>query len=204
MRIDAARLYLVIDARPDVAEAALRGGVDVVQLRDKTASPAELLDVGRELRRLCTAYDALFVVNDSPELAVRVNADGVHVGQDDLSVAEARRTVGEDRLVGLSTHSAADIAVASGAYYLGVGPIYATPTKPGRPAVGLGLVAEAARTARVPWFAIGGIDAANIVAVIAAGAPRVAVVRAIGDAHDPEAAARGLLEQLRWCQTAIT
>ena len=202
MRIDAARLYLVIDARPAVAEAALRGGVDVVQLRDKTASMTELLDAGRELRRLCTAYDALFVVNDSPELAVRVKADGVHVGHDDVSVAEARRIVGEDRLVGLSVHSAADIAVASGADYLGVGPIYPTPTKPGRPAVGLGLVAEAARAARVPWFAIGGVDVVNIGAVIAAGATRVAVVRAIGDAHDPQAAARVLMEELSRASTA--
>jgi thiamine-phosphate pyrophosphorylase len=204
MRIDAARLYLVIDARPDIAEAALLGGVDVVQLRDKSASVGELLEAGRELRRLCTAHDALFVVNDFPELAMRVNADGVHVGQDDVSVAEARRVVGQDRLVGLSTHSAADIAAASGADYLGAGPIYATPTKPGRPAMGLGLLADAARTARVPWFAIGGIDADTITAVIAAGASRVAVVRAIRDARDPQAAARGLSEQLRRSPAAIT
>jgi thiamine-phosphate pyrophosphorylase len=197
MRIDAARLYLVIDARPDIAEAALRGGVDIVQLRDKSASSDELLDAGRELRQLCTAYGALFIVNDCPELAVRVNADGVHVGQDDVSVAEARRVVGEDRLVGLSTHSAADIAGASGADYLGVGPIYATPTKLGRPAVGLRLLANATRCARVPWFAIGGIGADTITAVIAAGALRVAVVRAIRNARDPEAAARRLSEQLR-------
>jgi thiamine-phosphate pyrophosphorylase len=204
MRIDAARLYLIIDARPGIAEAALRGGVDVVQLRDKTASDDELLNAARELRRLCRTYDALFIVNDFPELAMRVNADGVHVGQDDVSVAEARRVVGEDRLVGLSTHSAADITTASGADYLGVGPIYATPTKPGRPAVGLRLLAEATRTARVPWFGIGGIDTDTVSAVIAAGASRVAVARAIRDACDPEAAARGLSEQLRRSPSAIT
>jgi thiamine-phosphate pyrophosphorylase len=112
MSIDTARLYLVVDARPDIAEAALRGGVDVVQLRDKSASDGELLEVGRELRRLCTRYDALFIVNDFPELAMRVHADRVHVGQDDISVVEARRVVG--KLVGLSTHAAADIADASG------------------------------------------------------------------------------------------
>ncbi|MGH7723785.1 MAG: thiamine phosphate synthase [Candidatus Dormibacteria bacterium] len=155
MRIDASRLYLVIDARPDIAEAALRGGVDVVQLRDKSATDDELLDAGRELRRLCTRYDALFIVNDFPELAVRINADGVHLGQDDVSVGEARRVIGEDRLVGLSTHCASDIAAATAVDYLGVGPIHATPTKPGRPAVGLGLVAEARGNAQVPWFAIG-------------------------------------------------
>lgn len=197
MRIDDARLYLVIDARPDIAEAALRGGVDVVQLRDKSATDDELLDAGRELRRLCTAYDALFIVNDFPELAVRINADGVHVGQDDVSVGEARRLVGEERLVGLSTHCASDIAASIGVDYLGVGPIYATPTKPERPAVGLGLVAEATRSAQVPWFAIGGIDAGTITAVIAAGASRVAVVRAIRDVRDPLGATRDLAEKLR-------
>ena len=204
MRIGDARLYLVIDARPDIAEAALRGGVDVVQLRDNSATDDELLEAGRELRRLCTAYDALFIVNDFPELAVRVNADGVHVGQDDVSVGEARRLVGENRLVGLSTHCASDIAAAAGVDYLGVGPIYATPTKPGRPAVGLGLVAEATRSAQVPWFAIGGIDAHTITAVIAAGALRVAVVRAIRDVRDPLGATRDLAEKLRQSPAAIT
>jgi thiamine-phosphate pyrophosphorylase len=197
MRIEAARLYLVIDARPDIAEAALRGGVDVIQLRGKSASDHELLEAGRAMRRVCTEYDALFIVNDFPELAMRLNADGVHVGQDDVSVAEARRVVGPNRLVGLSTHSAADIAAAAGADYLGVGPIYATPTKPGRPAAGLGVLVEATRLARVPWFAIGGIDADTVMAVVAAGASRVAAVRAIRDAADPQGAARLLAEQLR-------
>jgi thiamine-phosphate pyrophosphorylase len=194
--IERARLYLIVGARPEVVEAALRGGVDVVQLRVKDVPDDELMDAARELRSLCSAHGALFVVNDSPELAVRAGADGVHVGQDDISVAEARRIVGPDRLVGLSTHSPEQIAAAAGADYIGVGPVFATPTKPGRAAVGVELVREAARSARVPWFAIGGIDERNVGEVLADGATRIAVVRAIADAPDPEVAARSLAARL--------
>jgi thiamine-phosphate pyrophosphorylase len=196
MRIDEARLYLVIGDRLDVAEAALRGGVDVIQLRVKDRSDEELLPVARELRRLCAAYGALFIVNDSPTLAVTADADGVHVGQEDTPLAEARRVVGPDRLVGVSTHSAEEIAAAAGADYLGVGPVFETPTKPGATAVGLELVREAARSARVPWFAIGGIGETTLPDVLASGAVRIAVVRAIADAPDPESAARSLRGQL--------
>jgi thiamine-phosphate pyrophosphorylase len=196
MRIDEARLYLVIDDRLDVAEAALRGGVDVVQLRVKDRSDDELLPVARELRRLCSAFGALFVVNDSPSLALAADADGVHIGQEDVPLAEARSVVGTGRLVGLSTHGVEQIREAAGADYLGVGPVFETPTKPGRPAVGLEFVREAARSARVPWFAIGGIDEETLPGVLAAGAERIAVVRAITDAPDPEAAARALRARL--------
>jgi thiamine-phosphate diphosphorylase len=196
MRIADARLYLVIGARPEVAEAALRGGVDVVQLRAKGGADDDLLDIARELRRLAGVHGALLIVNDSPELAVRAGADGVHVGQGDASVALARRVVGPDRIVGLSAETPGQIAAARGADYLGVGPVYATPTKPEGVAAGLDLVRAAARTARVPWFAIGGVDESTLDEVKAAGATRIAVVRAIADAPDPEAAARALKARL--------
>ncbi len=197
MRIGDARLYLVVDARPDVVAAALRGGVDVVQLRMKDAPDDEVVAAGRELRRLCDAHGALLIVNDRPDLAVACGAEGVHVGQDDMPVAEARRVVGPERIVGLSTHAPAEIAAAEGADYIGVGPVFETPTKPGRPPVGLELVREAARSARVPWFAIGGIDATSVDEVVAAGATRIAVLRAIVDAPDPEAAATELSRRLQ-------
>jgi thiamine-phosphate pyrophosphorylase len=194
--IEDARLYLVVDGRPDVVEAALRGGVDVVQLRVKDVSDADLLPIARELRRLCRTHGALFVVNDSPSLAIAADADGVHVGQEDVSVQEARAIVGSSRLVGLSTHSPDQIRASEGADYIGVGPVFATLTKPGRAAVGVELVREAARSVRAPWFAIGGIDETNVDDVVAAGATRIAVVRAIADAPDPEGAARALRERL--------
>jgi thiamine-phosphate pyrophosphorylase len=196
VRIEDARLYLVIGAQPEIVESALSGGVDLVQLREKSLSDDELLEVARDFRRLCSKHGALFVVNDSPELAARVAADGVHVGQDDVSVAEARRIVGPRRLVGLSASSPDEIAAGQEADYLGVGPVFATPTKLDGAPAGLGLVAEAAQVAHVPWFAIGGIDASRLDDVLAAGATRVAVVRAIADAPDPAAAARDLRARL--------
>lgn len=188
-----ASLYLICDERPDsFLRAALRGGVQVVQLRAKHRTRSELGAVARRFARLCRAHGALFIVNDDPRLAAAVEADGVHVGQDDMPVARARAIVGAERLIGLSTHSPAQLAAADGVDYVGVGPVHATPTKPGRPPVGLALVRHAAAHARVPFFAIGGIDAENIGEVLAAGARRVAVVRALSDAPDPEAAAQAL------------
>jgi thiamine-phosphate pyrophosphorylase len=192
-RLATARLYLVCDAQPDAfLHAALRGGVDVVQLRCKDAADDDVLVAAERFRRACTAHGALFIVNDRPDLAVAADADGVHVGQDDISVADARALVGEERLIGLSTHSAAQVDAASGVDYIGVGPVHETPTKAGRPAVGLELVRYAAAHARVPFFAIGGIHTTNVAAVRAAGAERIAVVRALVDAGDPEAMARAL------------
>jgi thiamine-phosphate pyrophosphorylase len=200
-RLAHARLYLVCDARSDAfLEQALRGGVDIVQLRIKDPeSDGELLAAARRYAELCSAHDALFILNDRPDLVAAAGADGVHVGQDDTPVAEARRIVGADRLIGLSTHSPAqiDAAAATDADYIGVGPVHATPTKPGRPAVGLELVDYAAGHARTPFFAIGGIDLTNVEAVRAAGGERVAVVRALTAAEDPEAAARGLRNEVR-------
>jgi thiamine-phosphate pyrophosphorylase len=189
--LDGRKLYLITPARPDLEEfleAAIRGGVDLVQIRDKELDDDALRSVLERAREVTHRLGVPLVVNDRPDLAAACGADFVHVGQDDVPVAEARRFgVG----VGLSTHAREEIDVAD-ADYIGVGPVFATPTKEGRPAVGLGLVRYAAAHARVPWFAIGGVDAGNARAVVAAGATRLAVVRAIGDARDPEAAAREL------------
>ena len=190
------RLYFVTGVIEErVLAAALEGGIDVVQLREKRAPDERLVRAGAMFRRLTREAGALFVVNDDPYLALRCEADGVHVGQDDIPVAEVRK-VAPELLVGLSTHSPGQIAAARDADYIGVGPVYETPTKPDREPVGLGLVREAARSAPVPWFAIGGIDAANVGEVLAAGATRIAVVRAIADAPDPRAAARALRDAL--------
>jgi thiamine-phosphate pyrophosphorylase len=192
-RLSSASLYLVCDAQPDeFLRAALRGGVEIVQLRVKHGADAEVLRAAERYREITAAHDALLIVNDDPELALAADADGVHVGQDDMPVADAREIIGPDRLIGLSTHTPAQIDTARGVDYIGVGPVHATPTKPGRPAVGLELVRYAASHARVPFFAIGGIDPGNVDAVRAAGASRIAVVRALTQAGDPEAAARAL------------
>ena len=202
-RLRRARLYFVTDVRPGLEEllaAALAGGVDMVQLRDKTASDAELIDAAVVFRRACDKHGALFWLNDRPDLAVACGADGVHVGQDDLAPASARQHAGQEVLVGLSTHSPPqlDAALAGGeADQLSVGPVWETPTKDGRPAAGLDYVRYAAGVAGdSPWFAIGGIDLDNVREVIAAGASRIVVVRAIRDAPDPRAAAAALREAL--------
>ena len=192
-RLRAAHLYLVCDARPEpFLELVLRGGVDIVQLRIKEAPDEVILRAAQGFARLCAEHGALFILNDRPDLAAEVGADGVHVGQDDASVLAARSLIGEDRLVGLSTHTPAQVDAAAGIDYIGVGPVHATPTKPGRPAVGLELVRYAAAHARVPFFAIGGIDAQNAAEVAAAGSRRIAVVRALAEAEDPTGAAQEL------------
>jgi thiamine-phosphate pyrophosphorylase len=185
------RLYLITGARPDLTaflEAAVRGGVDLVQVREKGLPDGRLLPLLLEAREATLRLGVPLVVNDRPDLAVLVGADAVHVGQDDLPVEAARRF---GLPVGLSTHAPVELARAA-ADYVGVGPVFATPTKEGRPPAGLEYVRHAAAHARVPWFAIGGIDEANVAGVVAAGAQRIAVVRAIGDADDPERAAAAL------------
>jgi thiamine-phosphate pyrophosphorylase len=209
VRLAKARLYLVCDTRPggraltEVLEAALAGGVDVVQLRDKQLPDEALTEMAREAGALCAARGALLIVNDRPAVALAAGADGVHVGQEDMPVSEVRELVGGELLVGLSTHAPAEIDAAGAAGhaasppdYIGVGPVHATPTKPGRPAVGLELVRYAAAHAPCPFFAIGGLSAENVGDVLDARATRVAVVRAIAEAADPEAAARALRETL--------
>jgi thiamine-phosphate pyrophosphorylase len=207
VRLGAARLYLVCGAGgrapghhdlPDLIRGAAAGGVDIVQLREKHLPDDELTSVANAAQALCERLGVLLIVNDRPTVALEIGADGIHVGQDDMPVADVRDMVGPDMLVGLSTHSPQEIDAvdASLVDYIGVGPIHATPTKPGRPAVGLELVRHAAEHAPVPFFAIGGIDAENAAEVIAAGAQRLCVLRAIASAEEPERAARELRELL--------
>jgi thiamine-phosphate pyrophosphorylase len=199
-RLRRARLYLVMEAAAEpVLGPALRGGVDMVQLRDKHADDDAILRAAARFRALCDEHGALFWLNDRPDLAREAGADGVHLGQDDMPVAEARELLGPDVLIGLSTHSPAqfDAALRSDADQLSVGPVWETPTKAGRPAAGLDYVRYAAeRGGETPWFAIGGIDAGNVSEVVDAGARRIVVLRAIRDADDPERAAVALREKL--------
>jgi thiamine-phosphate pyrophosphorylase len=199
-RVAGARLYLVCDARPRAfLDAALRGGADLIQLRDKTLSDEALIEAAKTFRGAADAHGALFILNDRPDLVAACDADGVHVGQDDSTPAQARAAVGPDRIVGRSTHAPAQADTAEAdpdVDYMAVGPVHPTPTKPGRPAAGLEYVKYAARTVSKPWFAIGGLDRHTLPAAIDAGAKRAVVVRAITDAQDPEAAARELSELL--------
>jgi len=199
-RLAAARLYLIVEAEPggrpatELVEPALAGGVDVIQLREKERSDAVIVDAALSIRELCASYGALAILNDRPELALESDCDGVHLGQGDASVDEARAVLGGDALIGVSTHTADQVAAAraSSADYIGVGPVHATPTKPDAQPVGTALVRHAALHAAKPFFAIGGIDVGNVGAVVAAGAEGVAVVRAIRDAADPRAATEAL------------
>lgn len=206
-RLRTARLYFVCDARPGgqdpeaLLRAALGGGVDIVQLREKGLDRREIIRAASTFRRICDTYSALFIVNDDPDLARICDADGVHIGQDDGSVEEARAILGPDAVVGLSTHSKEQIDAAAGDApgrpeaspdHISVGPVWETPTKAGRPAVGLELVSYAAEHATRPFFGIGGIDPTNAEQVVRAGARRLCAVRAIRDAADPGAAAEAL------------
>ncbi|MGN6872470.1 MAG: thiamine phosphate synthase [Solirubrobacteraceae bacterium] len=198
-RLRSARLYLVCDEQPDEFLATVLGaGVDIVQLRMKDAGDDAIVAAGQRFARAAATHGALFVLNDRPDLVEATGADGVHVGQDDMAVHEARAIVGPDRLIGLSTHSPAQVDRAADldVDYIGVGPVHATPTKPGRPAVGVELVGYAAEHASVPFFAIGGIAPENVAAVRSAGAKRIAVVRALTDASDPARTARQLRQEM--------
>ena len=188
-RLVSSHLYLVLaggDAY--VLEPALRGGVDIVQLRDKELDDDALVAAAEPFRAACEKHGALFVLNDRPDLVDVCLADGVHVGRSDMPVDEARSLIGPERLLGLSVSTLDELNDVAGADYVGV-TAFTTPTKEDAVAGGLELVRAAARTLKVPWFAIGGIDLANVAEIDAAGAPGVAVVRAIRDAPDPEAAA---------------
>ena len=217
-----ARLYLCIDARRDrgdfaaFVDAAFAGGVDIIQLRDKTLEAAEELELLEVLQQAAHRHGRLWAVNDRADLAALSGAPVFHIGQKDITLAAARRFLGKDAVVGLSTHSPDQVNAAiaaspgrSGLDYFCVGPVWATPTKPGRAAVGLELVRYAAGAIRraeaadvgsvdgvVPWFAIGGIDLGNVEQVVEAGARRIVVVRAITEAEDPAGAARDLLAAL--------
>jgi thiamine-phosphate pyrophosphorylase len=207
-RLARARLYLVTDSRTkegDLSEfldAVLPAGVDIVQLREKDAEAGDLLRAAVIFRRAADRHDAVFIVNDRPDVALAAGADGVHLGQKDLSARHARRILGDDLVIGLSTHSAEEFESAlPDADYVSAGPVYPTPTKPGRKATGLDFVRAAAalcleRAEPRPWFAIGGIDASTIDEVLLAGAERVAVVRAVTEAEDPATAVSGLIERI--------
>jgi thiamine-phosphate pyrophosphorylase len=200
-RLAGARLYLVAGSgmTDRAVEAALTGGVDMVQLRAPELGDDQLLARAARWRELCDDCGALLWLNDRPDLALRAGADGVHVGQADIPPAEARELVGPDVLIGLSTHTPKQLerGIAAGVDQLSVGPVWETPTKPGRPPTGLDYVSAAAsRRPPQPWFAIGGIDSSNVGEVLAAGAERIVVVRAIAEADDPGAAAAELRDAL--------
>jgi thiamine-phosphate pyrophosphorylase len=201
-RLDWARLYFVSDARPHGEEpeallnAAMAGGAGMIELRDREQPKSVIQRSGATFRRLANTYGALFIVNDDPYLAMELDADGVHLGQDDMDPDAARRIMGSEAIIGLSTHSRDQIEAASEmpVDYISAGPIWETPTKAGRPATGLELISTAAQIATLPWFAIGGIDPGNVDRVVAAGARRLCVVRAIRDAEDPRAASAALFD----------
>jgi thiamine-phosphate pyrophosphorylase len=196
-RLARSRLYLVLEARPHAADprplldAALRGGVDVVQLRDKNLDDDALIAAAEPFRAACDAHDALFVLNDRPDLVAACGADGVHVGRNDTPVGAARSIIGPERLLGLSVSTLDELGDVAGADYVGV-TAFATPTKDDAVPGGLELLGAAAESLTVPWFAIGGIELSNVAEVAGAGAPGVAVVRAIRDIDEPEDAARQL------------
>lgn len=205
MNLEHALLYLVAPARlaagdlvdlvPDLASA----GVDLLQLREKELEAGDVLRLGEPLLEACRAAGIPFVVNDRPDVALTLGADGVHVGQNDLPPRATRRIVG-DRIVGLSTHTPAEIdatvALAELLDYVAVGPVNETPTKPGRPGTGIALVQHAARTLQLPWFVTGGMSDDTLEPVLAAGARRIVVVRAITEAPDPPAIAARLKQRL--------
>lgn len=199
-RLEAARLYVVTDARraqgdlEAFLDAILGSGVDVVQLREKEAEAGDVLRWAETFRAAADRHGALFTINDRPDVAIAAGADGVHVGQNDLPAEVARRVVGDELIVGLSTHAAGEWdAAPPEADYLTAGPVWETPTKPGRPAAGLGHVRYAAAHADRPWFAIGGITVENLRQVGEAGATRIVVVRAVTEAADPASAVKDLL-----------
>jgi thiamine-phosphate pyrophosphorylase len=206
-RLADARLYLCTGARRsrgDLAEfldAVLGAGVDIVQLREKGLEAKEELGLLEVFADACRRHGRLLAVNDRADVALAAGADVLHLGQDDLPVPAARRILGPGPLIGRSSHSPAqaDAAAAEpGTDYFCAGPVWVTPTKPGRPAAGLELLTHVARGAPGrPWFAIGGIDLARLGDVLAAGAARVVVVRAITEAGDPAAAARAFASRLR-------
>ncbi|MEM9155926.1 MAG: thiamine phosphate synthase [Cyanobacteria bacterium P01_F01_bin.33] len=200
-RLQAARLYLITHPVPDwlaAVEAALAGGVRVVQYRRKECDYRQLLVEARQVKALCERYEALAIVNDRVDLALDIDADGVHLGQTDMEVATARRLLGPHKLIGQSTTNADELeaALATTADYIGVGPVYATPTKPGKAAAGFDYVRLAAARATVPWFAIGGIAPDTLAPTLAAGATRVAVVRSLMSALDPRETAGRMLTAL--------
>jgi thiamine-phosphate pyrophosphorylase len=191
------RLYLCVAHRDDMATflpAVLRGGVNVVQLREKTLSPELQMATARIMVPICRDFDVPFIVNDSPELALAVGADGVHVGQDDVGVATCRLLLGENAIIGLSTHSRTefDHALPQGATYFSAGPIVATPTKPGRAGTGVAYALESQERSARPVYVTGGVTPGNIADLVSAGLRHFVVVRALTESDAPEATARAI------------
>ncbi len=212
VRVGAVRIYLVTDSTPlvqpleDFLELAIAGGVGMVQLREKRLSDADLLDVARRCARACARLRIPFIVNDRVDVCLSAKADGVHLGQADLPVESARNILGRSGIIGLSTHSREQIDAARrlAVDYIGVGPVYETPTKPGRPAVGIGLIEYAAANAGLPFFAIGGIDPTTVAGVVQAGASGVSVLRSIAQAEDPQGAAAALVQAIEKARAAAS
>lgn len=200
------KLYVIIDRQSCrnrdpayVAEEAIKGGADIIQLRDKESADCEILKAARAIRALAHKNKVPFIINDRVDIAVAVDAAGVHLGQDDLPIEVARSIIGKDRLIGLSTHSLQQALEAQrrGADYIGVGPVFPTPTKPDYKAVGIDLIREVNDRVAIPFVAIGGICESNVNEILAAGARRIAVVRAVCGAEDVGNAAKKLKERLK-------
>jgi len=200
-RLQAARLYVLVTSKlcagrdaEEVTRLAIRGGADMIQMREKEMPDGEFLALARRLREACRAEGALFIVNDRIHIAQLVDADGIHVGQDDLPASDARKLVGENKIIGVSTHSPeqAEAAIRHGASYIGVGPVHATQTKPTTPPAGLGYVVHAAKHVNIPFFAIGGVSAENAEAILEAGAWGLSVCSAVISAEDVTAAAASI------------
>lgn len=205
-RLTDKKLYLVTnsdkfendDAFLDAVASALKGGVQILQLREKNSSAERIIKLGKKIRDLCTTFNALFIINDRVDIAQVVKADGVHLGQDDIDIQSARELLDSNMIIGISTHAPkqALTAQSQGADYIGVGPVFETPTKEGRKAVGLEYVKWACENIEIPFFAIGGIDSSNCNEVIENGAKRIAVVRAIINNKNPEKAAEDFIQKL--------
>jgi thiamine-phosphate pyrophosphorylase len=203
-RLEQVQMYLITDAAPvsqpieRFLREAIAGGVGMVQLREKCVPDARLLDIAARCANVCRSENIPFIVNDRVDIALACGADGVHIGQEDMPIMHVRSLAGEDFIIGLSTHSPEQIEEAAtlDPDYIGVGPIHETPTKEGRTAVGVQLVSYAAQHAAQPFFAIGGLDPTNVAEVVRAGARGVSVLRWVGQAIDPMAAARELLDQM--------
>lgn len=186
-----------------IVEAALQGGLNIVQYRDKSADDTVRLNKAQKLCELCHRYGALFILNDRVDLAIATGADGVHLGQEDIPISLARQLLGPGRIIGRSTTNKEEMhrAIKDGADYIGVGPVYETPTKPGKSAAGLDYVRYAVEHSTVPWFAIGGIDINNLEEVLKAGADRIAVVRSVMEAEQPTLVTQYFISQLTRVQT---
>ena len=200
------KLYLVTNSDKfesedlflDAVASALKGGVDILQLREKNMPANKIIELGKKVKLLCAEYGATFIVNDRVDIAYVLDADGVHLGQDDMDIESARKILGNNAIIGISTHAPeqAQKAVADGADYIGMGPVFITPTKPGRQSVGLEYVKWVSENIKIPAFAIGGIDLDNVQDVVNAGAKKIAVVRAIINSDNPEKAAQEFLKVL--------